>query len=379
MNSEEVKKQTQNNDLGLINNKAGFYCISCKKYFPRMDGFKYHMKLKKRIVKSVPDDGNTSALVKMNLSNIKPKRERTKGCSNDDNIPWHTCQENAQEQIDHFKMSNAKKRFLRKTTFMYMKSLTDKDIIFAKKKSYGAIIDLFIRMDGKIYKHMNKEDRKVLHAYFDKQINLGYRRIIVNSRKFIDLKEDRLPPTQIQIANNEKGRKTGIIIPAYTQEKLYYYLVKKNIIYSPFRDKNKRLIKVGHVSDIIYQMKDIRLDREYDPITWREFYGEENTQQDKDMNYAKNYGKISREIKHRGTIKDGFTVSPWDDPDDEDILRQYNIKEYTIDINGIFKTYGATETYYSHTYKQRTQEFIQNEYPENTKIKEHLFLTKHGD
>tara|TARA_R110002012_G_C11596048_1_gene606787 strand:- start:39 stop:1169 length:1131 start_codon:yes stop_codon:yes gene_type:complete len=373
MNIDTEEKKIQSNGIKKITKKNGFYCLSCKKLFPRVDGFKYHMKLKNR---------TCTAPSQMNLSNTNPlpKRERTKGCTNIDNIPWITCQENAQEQLLHFKIPKAKKRFLKKTPFMYMQPPTDKDVIFAKKKSFLAMTKLFINMNGKTYRDMDKENRKVLHAYFDKQINLGYSRIVLNRRIFHDLEEERLAPTPLQIKNNEKGSKTGIIIPACWLEKRYYYLVKKNIIYAPFRDKNKQLIKVGHISDIIYEMKDIALDREYDPITWREFYGEEITQQDKDMNYAKNYGKISREFKHKGTIKDGFTIKINEDSDDEeDILRQYNIKAHTIDINGVSKIYGATETYYSHTYKQRTQEFIENKNPENTKTITHLFLTKHGN
>ena len=134
MNSEEVIKETNNNDIKKNTKKKGFYCLSCKKLFTRVDGFKYHMKLKNR---------TCSARTKINFSNTKPlvKRERTKGCTNHDHIPWITCQENAQEQLLHFKMPNAKKRFLKKTPFMYMQPPTDKDVVFAKKQSSLAMAD----------------------------------------------------------------------------------------------------------------------------------------------------------------------------------------------------------------------------------------------
>ena len=343
MNSEKVNKQIENNDLSLINNKAGFYCISCKKHFPRMNGFKYHTKLNARAGEK-----------KVSLN----KRERTKGCTNIDSIPWITCQDNAQEQIDHFKMSNAKKRFLKKEKFMYMK-LTKKDIILAKKQSSLAMADLFITMNGKTFKDMNDEDRKVLRVYFDKQINLGYRRLTMT-------KSTRYRGT------DNCGTYDYILYDKF------YYLIKKNIIYAPFRDDKKQLIKVGRITNIKYAIDDIKLCKMISPNDYKEVYGTLETDYEKEEACGKNYGKIDSEYIHRGNKEDGFTLKIYHEADsleDREELLQYNINQCSVDIEGKTKTYGHTAIYYSHTYKQLTQEFIENKSPNTIKIEEHSFHT----
>jgi len=329
MNSEKAINQIENNDLALINNKAGFYCISCKKHFPRMNGFKYHMKLIKK------------ATLKRSSGS---RKERTKGCTNIDNIPWITCQDNAQEQIDHFKMPNAKKRFLKKEKFMYMK-LTKKDIILAKKQSSLAMGNLFTTMNGKTFKDMNDEDRKVLRVYFSKQINLGYRRLTMTK--------------------STRHRGTDYIgTYDYTLDAKFYYLIKKNIIYAPFRDDKKQLIKVGYITNIKYGLEDINLC----PIL--------NTEEYKEVASGKNYGKIDYKLMHRGNKEDGITLKLYKQTDpyeDREELLQYNINQCSVDIEGKRKTYGHTAVYYSHTYKQLTQEFIENKSPNTIKIEEHSF------
>tara|TARA_R110002126_G_scaffold268498_1_gene412034 strand:+ start:202 stop:1299 length:1098 start_codon:yes stop_codon:yes gene_type:complete len=343
MNSEKVNKQIENNDLSLINNKAGFYCISCKKYFPRMNGFKYHMKLIKQ------------ATLKHNSGS---RKERTKGCTNIDSIPWITCQDNAQEQIDHFKMSNAKKRFLKKEKFMYMK-LTKKDIILAKKQSSLAMADLFTAMNGKTFKDMNDEDRKVLRVYFDKQINLGYRRITMTK--------------------STRYRGTDYIgTYDYTLDDKFYYLIKKNIIYAPFRDDKKQLIKVGRITNIKYGLEDINLCPILNTEEYKEVYGTLETDYDKEVASGKNYGKIDYKLMHRGNKVDGITLKLYKQTDpyeDREELLQYNINQCSVDIEGKTKTYGETAVYYSHTYKQLKQEFIENKSPNTIKIEEHSFHT----
>jgi len=343
MNSEKAIKQIENNDLALINNKAGFYCISCKKYFPRMNGFKYHMKLIKQ------------ATLKHNSGS---RKERTKGCTNDDNIPWITCQENAQEQIDHFKMPNAKKRFLKKEKFMYMK-LTKKDTMMAKKQSSLAMANLFTTMNGKTFKDMNDEDRKVLRVYFNKQVNLGYRRITMT----------------------KSTRHRGIDYAGsydYTLEDKFYYLIKKNIIYAPFRDDKKKLIKVGNITSIKYGLEDINLCPLLNTQEYKEIYGTLETDYDKEVASGKNYGKIDYKYMHRGNKVDGITLKLYTDKtpyEDREELLQYNINKCSIDVEGKTKKYGLTEIYYSHTYKQFTQDFIENKSPNTIKIKEHSFHT----
>ena len=343
MNSEKVNKQIENNDLSLINNKAGFYCISCKKHFPRMNGFKYHTKLNARAGEK-----------KVSLN----KRERTKGCTNIDSIPWITCQDNAQEQIDHFKMSNAKKRFLKKEKFMYMK-LTKKDIILAKKQSSLAMADLFTAMNGKTFKDMNDEDRKVLRVYFDKQINLGYRRITMTK------------------STRYRGN-DYIGTYDYTLDDKFYYLIKKNIIYAPFRDDKKQLIKVGRITNIKYGLEDINLCPILNTEEYKEVYGTLETDYEKEEASGKNYGKIDYKLMHRGNKVDGITLKLYKQTDpyeDREELLQYNINQCSVDIEGKTKTYGETAVYYSHTYKQLKQEFIENKSPNTIKIEEHSFHT----
>ena len=343
MNSEKVNKQIENNDLSLINNKAGFYCISCKKHFPRMNGFKYHTKLNARAGEK-----------KVSLN----KRERTKGCTNIDSIPWITCQDNAQEQIDHFKMSNAKKRFLKKEKFMYMK-LTKKDIILAKKQSSLAMADLFTTMNGKTFKDMNDEDRKVLRVYFDKQINLGYRRITMTK------------------STRYRGN-DYIGTYDYTLDDKFYYLIKKNIIYAPFRDDKKQLIKVGRITNIKYGLEDINLCPILNTEEYKEVYGTLETDYEKEEASGKNYGKIDYKLMHRGNKVDGITLKLYKQTDpyeDREELLQYNINQCSVDIEGKTKTYGETAVYYSHTYKQLKQEFIENKSPNTIKIEHHSFHT----
>ena len=343
MNSEKVNKQIENNDLSLINNKAGFYCISCKKHFPRMNGFKYHTKLNARAGEK-----------KVSIN----KRERTKGCTNIDSIPWITCQDNAQEQIDHFKMSNAKKRFLKKEKFMYMK-LTKKDIILAKKQSSLAMADLFTTMNGKTFKDMNDEDRKVLRVYFDKQINLGYRRLTMT-------KSTRYRGT------DNCGTYDYILYDKF------YYLIKKNIIYAPFRDDKKQLIKVGRITNIKYGLEDINLCPILNTEEYKEVYGTLETDYEKEEASGKNYGKIDYKLMHRGNKVDGITLKLYKQTDpyeDREELLQYNINQCSVDIEGKTKTYGETAVYYSHTYKQLKQEFIENKSPNTIKIEHHSFHT----
>jgi len=334
MNNKKVEKKIQTTT-------EGFYCLSCKKYFSRMDGFKYHMKLKNQP--------------------ISRNRPRTKGCTNINNISWITVQENAKKQIEHFKLPNAVKRKQHKTKYMYMNKLTTEDILKARKSNVNSITTLFLKYKG--WDFSNKKDKQVIKLYLEKQVTLGYEIIKVRH----------------QYRSNDEIMGSG------RTAKHYYYLVKDNIIYLPFKTQHRELIKVGKIEDINYTIEDIKFSMLTDPILYTRIYKGKTEQEA----YRLNYGKISRELIHKGNIENGFTLKIKCKENTTLQLKQYVIEPYTCMINGLEKIYGfykktfvkkyqekkklfdveiKTQIYYSHTYQQNTEAFAENEFPLNEKI-----------
>ena len=312
-----------------------FYCLQCKKRFRKLQDFKYHFKGEESprgckyvcnamIGKQSPDEWAEA----MGLT-TQP-------------IAWKACKDNALEQIKYYKIPIAVKRKKNKQKYMYTKTPDYCDIIRATHKNTNQLFKIFSKDIQDINTFVEK---RIITTYLDKQFNLGYHTLAVRKSNLIT-------------GNDDDGAFK------YNLDKERYYLVKDNIIYAPFRTKNKTLIRVGHVSNIHFDYKDFKIDKHISRDEWIKRYGTIETQDNLEKAYVLNFGKLSSELIHKGTIETGFEVKAtedWTHPHQLTRkfldLKQYNINECIVNLDNKKQTYGYTQKYYSYSYATSTQKF----------------------
>jgi len=312
-----------------------FYCLRCKKRFKKLQDFKYHFKGEE------PPRG-----CKYVCNPIIGKRSPTEWAetmvTKTEPIAWKACKDNALEQIKYYKIPIAVKRKKNKEKYMYSKTPDYCDIIRAIHKNRHQLFKIFSK---DIHDITDFVEQRIIISYLDKQFNLGYDTLAVRK-------------TNVISGNDDDGAFK------YNLDKERYYLVKDNIIYAPFRTKDKKVIPVGHVSNIHFDYEDFKIDRHISNKEWIKRYGSSETEENLEKAYVHNFGKLSYELIHKGTIETGLEVKAtedWTHPHQLTRkfldLKQYNINECIVNVDNKKQTYGYTQKYYSYSYATATQKF----------------------
>tara|TARA_R110001599_G_scaffold124137_1_gene296667 strand:- start:993 stop:1754 length:762 start_codon:yes stop_codon:yes gene_type:complete len=222
------------------------------------------------------------------------------------------------------------------------KTLSKQELLEAKLSSTRELKDYFIELTTQ-FPEKTKEMEQAKEDFLDKQINLGYEILYMD----------------YVIAGSNRSKAREII-----------YLVKKDIIYLPFRNDNRDLIKVGHVDDIYYEDKYFKV--QHNSIEYIKRYDITETSKKDDLDYAfvDNICKIDTNNQiHFHKDENGWVIAKlgYD-------FKKYVIKKYKQSRreDAFDDEYGYDETYYGATFREGTRQFCDNmDKPTNAKIIKH--------
>ncbi len=286
--------------------KKNFFCIRCSKHILEYRTFHSHFSFK----------------------------EPCRGCIDVNKITWNKAYLNYKKQIGYYKKNKK---------FMYPnETLSKTEILEAKLTSTRELKDYFIELTTQ-FPEKTKEMEQAKEDFLDKQINLGYEILYMD----------------YAIAGSNRSKARQII-----------YLVKNDIIYLPFRNDNRDLIKVGHVDGIYYEDKHFRV--QYNSIEYVDRYNITETSKKDDLDHAfvDNLCKIDTIYQvHYDKDEKGWCIGKlgYD-------FKKYVIKKYKHSRreDAFDDEYGYDATYYGTTFREGTRQFIDNEdKPTNAKIIKH--------
>tara|TARA_R110002124_G_scaffold217427_2_gene383060 strand:+ start:395 stop:1156 length:762 start_codon:yes stop_codon:yes gene_type:complete len=169
-----------------------FICLSCRKQFKYLESFKRHA--------------------------LKPSRPN--GCANPDDLLWEVVQQNAQKQIDYYKLPKKEKKV---GVCLYKDVLTKMDILDAKKNCNTSIKSIIQPLNGCTMGAISRDNRIIFDLFLKKYKKLGYELLTVEH------------VSQYSLDETVSGWRSGH----------YYYLTKDDNVYLLWRGKNGKLTKVG--------------------------------------------------------------------------------------------------------------------------------------
>lgn len=279
------------------------------------------------------------------------------------------------------------KKQLGRTTYFKKHCLGDAPT--KRCKNVGVDIDwLVVKHDAEKQLNYYKKHKKYL--YNEKPTDEQKKDAIINSNDFINqvFRYDlELTEEALQIWET-KQKKLGYEILRVKADlhslpypKKITYLIKDKIIYTPYRNNKRYLIKVGYVDDIYYEPSCFNLKEKSEEYKERYNLNDTTNKDTRDNAFIDNVCKINPQLQ-RGFDKDedGWIIDVYTQPELQ--FKRYVIKEDRTVLNpnrclkAQSKPYGYNLTYYTDTFYETIRTFKINEYPINHKIKKHTFTAK---
>ena len=278
------------------------------------------------------------------------------------------------------------KKQLGRTTYFKKHCLCDAPT--KRCKNVGVDIDwLVVKHDAEKQLNYYKKHKKYL--YNEKPTDEQKKDAIINSNDFINqvFRYDlELTEEALQIWET-KQKKLGYEILRIKADlhslpypKKITYLIKDKIIYTPYRNNKRYLIKVGYVDDIYYEPSCFNLKENSSEYIERYNLNDTTNKDTLDYAFIDNVCKINHKLiisKSYNEKEEGWLISDYNHPEIE--FTRYVIKEDRTVLNSNRclkaqnKPYGYNLTYYRTTFYETTRKFKRNEYPINHKIKKHTF------
>lgn len=277
------------------------------------------------------------------------------------------------------------KKKLGRTTYFKKHCLCDAPT--KRCKNVGVDIDwIVVQHDAEKQLNYYKKHKKYL--YNEKPTDEQKKDAIINSNDFINqvFRYDlELTEEALQIWET-KQKKLGYEIIRVKADlhsmpypKKITYLVKDKIVYTPYRNNKRYLIKVGYVDNIYYEPSYFNLKENSEEYIERYNLNGDSSKDTRDNAFIDNVCKINTKLQV-GFDKDegGWNIDAYTQPELE--FKRYVINEDRTVLNpnrcikAQSKPYGYNLTYYTSTFYESTRKFKINEHPMNHKVKKHKFI-----